>query len=231
MRTLDVFVVAYHALEALADMLASLALYSRTGYRLTVFENGDKNYPLSWLWNRFVRQSQRDLIALLNPDIILGPGWDTEAELCLTEHGDCGAAGRITNHPPQYELVPKMLPPNVSISDVLPLTNRVRRGAGDRRFLFTKDERMTPHHCIVFPRAVWAKIDGYDERLPFAGNDYDFNARIIRAGMNLAVCTHAMSFHKGGVSTREAVARGAFNVQKNCPKFSRPPSNTDFPAL
>jgi GT2 family glycosyltransferase len=167
----------------------------------------------------------------MNPDILLGPGWDTEADLCLTEYSDCGAVSPITNHGPQYELVPQLVPPNVSLADVVPLTHRIQQSVAGKRFVFTKDERMTPHHCVIFPRAVWAKINGYNERIRFAGNDYDFNARIVQAGMNLAICTYAMSFHKGGVSTREAVGRGAFDVRANCPKFSNPPSNTDFSAI
>ena len=77
--TIDILVVAYCGWHALGETLASIARYSEPGYRLTVFENSVRNYPLTWIWNRFIEESGRGVIALVNPDVIVGPGWDSEA--------------------------------------------------------------------------------------------------------------------------------------------------------
>ncbi len=228
---LDIIIVAYHGKAALADTLASIALHSRVGYRLTVVENGEKNYPLGWIWNQFIAQSRRDLIAVLNPDIIVGPGWDTEAEACLLQHPECGVASPLTNHPPQQEILPPLIPHSLSLGDVAATTDLIRTRFAERRFVFTKDQRMTPHHCVLFRRDSWSRIQGYNERVPFGGNDYNFNERIVRAGMQLAICTHAFSFHRGRVSTGDAIKLGTFNVEANCPRFQPPPSGASFVSI
>lgn len=228
---IDILIVAYCAWEALADTLASIAIWSDPGYKLTVYENSVKNYPLTWLWNRFIEESRRDLIALCNPDIIVGPGWDTEAIVCLEQHGACAAVSPISNTEAHREVLPAVVPDHVALADVEPLTARLKASFADRRFYLTRDHRMTPGHCVIFRRDAWARIKGFDERIPFGGNDYDFNGRLVEAGMDLAISTHAFAFHKWRVSTGDAVRLGQFNASLNEPRFNLPPAGVGFADL
>jgi GT2 family glycosyltransferase len=228
---IDILIVAYCGWAALADTLASIAMWSDPGYRLTVHENSTRNYPLTWLWNRFVAQSRREYIALCNPDIIVGPGWDTEAVACLQQHPNCAAVSPISNTEPHREILSPFVPDTVALSDAEPLTATLRAAFGGRRFHVTQDHRMAPAHCVVFRRGAWLRVNGFDERIPFGGNDYDFNERLLQTGMDLAVATWAFSFHQWGVSTKDAIRLSQFDVGLNQPRFSRPPPGVDFREL
>ncbi|MCU0255393.1 MAG: hypothetical protein MUF60_01500 [Vicinamibacterales bacterium] len=229
--TVDVLVVAYCGWRALADTLASLALWSEPGYRLTVFENSARNYPLTWVWNRFIERSARDVIALCNPDILVGPGWDTEAIACFDEHPGCAAVSPLSNTTPHREALSSPVPETMTLDDVEPLAATLREGPAARRFHLTRDERMAPAHCVLIRRTAWRRVAGFDERLPFGGNDYDFNRRLVAAGMTLAVATRAFSFHRWGVSTNDAVRLGQFDTARHEPRFRHVAADTPFEEL
>lgn len=224
----DILIVGYRAKNDLGEMLASIATSSSPGYRLTVHDNTEKNYPLTWLWNRFIEKSTREFIGLLNPDIIVGPGWDTEAEICFSRNPNCASVSPVSNTAAHREILPLAVPDRLNLSEIDRLTTRIRSFFNDRRFIFTKDHRMTPGHCFTFRREAWKKVGGFDERIPFAGNDYDFHTRIVQSGMEMAICTHAFSFHKGCASTKEAIALGLYDSAICCPKFNTPPSGASW---
>ena len=103
---LDILVVSYHAKKELAQTLASIALFSAPGYRLTVHDNTARNYPLTWLWNSFVSRRRRDFVALANSDVVLGPGWDTEAVTLLESDKKIGNVSPASNCPAHKSLSP-----------------------------------------------------------------------------------------------------------------------------
>jgi len=227
---LDIFIVAYHAKEELSDTLGSIALWTTPGYRLTVYDNADRNYPLTWLWNRFIEQSKRKFIALLNPDIVLSDCWAAEAIACFCEHHDCGVVGFLANH-----RFYKHHFPSINLEEFTPSEGRSVAEATKRnglpRFLFSKDFEAAPGHAFVIRRGAWERVGGFDERLPFAGNDYDFNRRVLEVGMKIVVCNHAAVWHKGNRSTKCAKALGTFNKVADMPGFSTPPSGLKFDGL
>ena len=216
--TLDIFVVAYCGWDALAETLASIARWSEPGYRLTVYENSTQNYPLTWLWNRFLEQSRRDVIALCNPDILVGPGWDTEALACFAQHPECGVVSPLSNTGPHRDALGSTVPDVLGPAGVEALAAMLARGT-DPRYHLTRDERMTPGHCALVRREAWARVQGFDERIAFGGNDFDFNRRVVEAGMSLAVATRAFAFHRWGVSTADAQRLGQFDPARHAPRF------------
>lgn len=229
--TVDILVVAYCGWRALADTLSSLASWSEPGYRLTVLENSVKNEALTWLWNRFIERSARDVIALVNPDVIVGPGWDTEALACFAQHPDCAAVSPISNTVPHRDALASGVPDAMTLADVEPLATTLKDTVREPRFHLTSDPRMTPAHCVLIRRSAWARVAGFDERLPFGGNDFDFNQRLVDAGMTLAVATRAFSFHHWGASTADAVRLGQFDTTQNEPRFRRAGPDVPFEAL
>jgi hypothetical protein len=229
--TIDILVIAYHAKADLAETLSSVARTTSPGYRLTVYDNAVHNYPLSWLWNRFFEASGRPLVCVLNPDVVLFPGWDTELKECMRVNADCAAASPISNHKPHDEAfgnqVPSILPGDAEASLPAILKERFK----DRRFVPSSDHRMAPGHCCVVRKDMWRRICGFNEQVPFAGNDYDFNLRLVKAGQKLYVCTHVPVFHKWNKSINEGIAMGTFDTNSWSPRFSSPPAGTPFPSL
>lgn len=203
---MDILVVSFHAKKELALTLASLALHSAPGYRLTVHDNTAVNLPLTWLWNRFVERSKRELVALVNSDVILGPGWDTEAIEFLKSDPSVANVSPLSNYPPHHPIA--ILPdPNEDSMDWIVKKTEERKNTIPR---FHKGNHYTfvAGHCMILRRAAHARVGGFNEAYPFAGNDYEFNQRLLNAGMSLGVCLHALSLHWWNASTKDAAKKG-----------------------
>ena len=228
---LDILVVGYLAQESLSEALSSIVRWSAPGYRLTIHDNSEKNYPLSWLWNRFIEQSQREFVALVNPDVLVGPGWDTETVACLEVNPNCAVAAPYTNHDPIRESYPAIVPDKLALDEIGSITAEVRAAFKDRRFILSQDKRLTPAHCCVIRKSAWAKVHGFDEKIPFTGNDYDFNYRTIQAGYKVGLCTHAMSFHKWHKSVDAAIQAGTYDTARQRPRFAVPPPGATWGSI
>ena len=228
--TLDILVVAYCGWDALAETLASIARWSEPGYRLTVFENGTRNYPLTALWNRFMASSRRDVVALCNPDILVGPGWDAECLACFEANPECAVVSPLSNTAPHRAALQSIVPDALDRSGVEALAARVAVESHER-FHWTREPDMAPGHAVLVRRAAWAQLGGFDERLPFGGNDFEFNRRVIAHNLSLAVATRAFTFHRWGVSTEDARRLGQFDEARHEPRFRTIPGGLTFDEL
>lgn len=228
---LDILIVAYRVQEDLAEALSGISRWTRPGYRLTVYDNETRNYPLSWLWNRFIEQSGRDFIALVNPDVLVGPDWDAECVACLETHPECSVASPFTNHEAIRYNYPAVVPDLVRSGEVEGLTAKLREVFQGRRFILSQDKSLTPAHCSVIRKDAWRRVGGFDEKIPFTGNDYDFNRRTIQAGYRVGLCTHAMSFHKWHKSVEAAVKAGTYDENRKKPLFGEPPPGANWRTL
>jgi GT2 family glycosyltransferase len=228
---IDILVVAYHAKEDLAELLSSVATCTSPGYRLTVYDNAVHNYPLSWIWNRFFEASGRDLVCVLNPDVILAADWDVEAKACMEADSSCGACAPLSNCQPHKEAFANPVPDVFPAGGLGPTVASLRDKFRAQRFARVVDYKMVPGHCAVIRKEAWRRIGGFNESVPFAGNDYDFNRRLVDAGMSLGVCLHAAVFHKWNRSIKAGIALGTFDQRSWCPKFSAPPAGRGFQNL
>lgn len=219
---LDIFIVAFHAKQVLYEAAVSILMGSEPGYRLTIYDNSVHNYPLTWLWNRFVEQSGREYIAMCNPDIIVSPGWDTEAMACLTQHPNVAAVNPHTNYGFQIGLYGHPWPGDFTAFDAPKIADKMKQDFKEKRFVLTKDPRILAGHCYIFRKSTWKLLNGFDERITFFFNEVDFSRRAIARGMDLAVCGHAFAFHKWHSSTQDAQNQGVLD-DKGVPKFKPPP--------
>lgn len=228
---LDILVVAYHARKELIQTIASISLFTKPGYRLTVYENAAHNYPLTWLWNKFVESSRRPYVALCNPDILVGPGWDTETLACLEEHPQVGVVQPFTNcgqHNDLFQTAGGQFPGDMEIEAAPDVTNRLKQEFSHRRFAFGTNRDLVFGHCYILSRNVWKELGGFDEKFQFGGNEYDFNERLVKRNKHLAVCGHAFAYHFWNASSKEAKSRDEWDYQKGQPIFKTPPSYKSF---
>jgi GT2 family glycosyltransferase len=217
---LDILVVSYHARKELAQTLASIALFSAPGYRLTVHDNTSKNYSLTWLWNSFVRRSRREFIALVNSDVFVGPGWDTEALALLESDKTIGNVSPVSNCPAHKTLGPIPEPNEHALEWIEKLTEGIK--TSPTRFHVGTDHTLVVGHCMVFRTSVFRHVAGFDERFPFANNDWDFNQRLVKAGFKMGVALHAPCLHWWNASTKDAKAKGI------APIFAPTPAGATF---
>lgn len=207
---IDILIVAYRAREYLAQCLQTIALYTAEGYRLTVYDNRPKNYPLTWIWNRFIEDTRREYVALVNPDVLVGPGWDTEAMACLAENPSCSSVSPITNWYAHQEVLPRWVPDSVSIPEIPFVHKQLQASASPfPRFFLKKSRAIASGHCLITRKSTWATLGGFDDkRHPFVDSDEEFHDRAMAAGMIQGVCTRAFVFHYGNRSVKEAQALG-----------------------
>lgn len=223
MGSLDILVVSYHAKVALAQTLASLAVFSAPGYRLTVHDNTARNYSLSWVWNRFIDRSKREFIAFVNSDVIVGPGWDSESMALLESDPQVANVSPASNCPAHQPLSPIPEPNEHAIEWIEKLTDGLKRNP--KRFHTGTDHREVVGHCMVARRDHLRQVGGFDEKFPFANNDWDLNQRFIKRGYKMGVALHATCLHWWNASTKDAKAKGL------SPVFATPPHGATFDTI
>lgn len=221
--SIDILVVAFHAKTELTQALCSLALWSSPGYRLTVYDNAPINYSLTWLWNRFIERSKRDVIALVNADVIVSPGWDTEALALFEEYEDCPIAMPVSNYVFHSALANIPSPDETWPESVPKLVDHLKENQS--RFHLSGDHAFVSGHCMLVRRWIWERLGGFNENFPFLNNDWEFNQRVIAANLKLGVCLHAAALHWGSSSTKDAEKKGLF---KHGQQFVTPPKGVTF---
>lgn len=223
---IDILVVSYHAKAELAQCLASIALYSAPDYRLTVHDNTAVNYPLTWLWNRFAERSRCEFLAFVNSDVVVGPGWDSEAIALMRADGRVAAVSPLSNYPPHRGLG-KIQPPDEDALDwILTATETLKESP--KRYHHGTDRTLVGGHCMVLRRSAFKKVSGFDEKWSFANNDWDMNERLVKAGYLLGVCLHSLSLHWVNASTKDAKKKG---LLKGGPVFVKPVPGATFDNL
>lgn len=228
---IDILVVAYRARDYLARCLASVAKNTSEGFRLTVYDNRPKNYPLTWIWNRFAESSDREALVFLNPDALVGPGWDSEVVECL-KYPTVGVASPITNASP-HRVIHNPVPDQLEPDGIEGVQKSLDALSKDRpRFHLTKDPRAGCGHCFAVRRELWSAFGGFDEvGHPFAGNEDEFNGRLVQAGMDVGICLRAFSFHYRNRSTKDAEEAGELAPNTSRPNFSKPPDGLKFSSI
>lgn len=222
--TADILIVSFLARKELAMTLSTLALWTRPGYRITIYNNESKNYPLTWIWNRFFEQSKRDVVVLLNPDVLVAPGWLDVMLEAFANDPSCGAAMPLTNHIPHERIFQVPRPSGEWLERASGMVEHLKSSFKERLY-YTEDSRMMAGHCLAIPRTAWQKASGFDENVEFYDNDVYMMERLKRAGFKLAICLHSAVGHMWGCSTREARAAGRFEGPNI---FSRPSPGQDF---
>jgi GT2 family glycosyltransferase len=220
---IEIIMVSYMAKERLAQTLAGIARNTRPGYRLTLHDNTEKNYPLSWVWNQMVGASKREFIAVVNPDILVGPGWDTEAISCLVENKDCGIATPLSNYDGHMNIERIEHPDEHAGGKLQDITLGLHEKFRGERFRLGNHPHSIPGHCMVFRKESWKKVGGFDETIPFCGSDSAYSKRVADNGFSLGICLHAVILHYWHSSVQDGWDAGTIKRRTSSPRFSSAP--------
>lgn len=180
----DCIIVDYATPEYTQQCIHSVLINTDAPYHLTVYDNYFFDDNLSVVWNRLIERSDADYICLLNSDTEVEPKWLTDLLDCFDEN--TGIVGPVTNkcgYPIQ-----------------------IRNEASDAVSTYITDH--LSGFCMVFPKAVWQEVGGFNEEYELYGEDDEFCRDVRNAGYDLKVAEHVYVHHYKSKSKKVAEERG-----------------------
>lgn len=192
MVTAQAFQISYKPGDLELGSIANIA--KNTFAPVSVIENDDET-PLSTLWNSLVRESKADVVILLNDDVFAMPLWDVPVVRAFA-NPTVAVAGPGANSGPQTIDVgnPPMVPPTDEWLASVPRNIPESNAAYKDREIFG--------FAYALRRSVWLDVGGFDETIPFYGNEKEFNARVRTAGFRVVKVYGSYVFHVGGKTRR-----------------------------
>ncbi|HTG46365.1 MAG TPA: glycosyltransferase family 2 protein [Actinomycetota bacterium] len=198
---LDVLVIDNASIDDSQD-----AARSHPGVRL--IENPTNRY-LSPAWNQGARETKAPFLLFLNPDTEWWSG--TLADLLAVAVGDpqAGIVGPTIRDPDGTLYASGRRFPSVvegaGHAFVSPFT---RNNPFTRRYEMEGWDRTTPRTvdwvsgaCMLFPRAAFDEVGGFDEGFPLYAEELDIASRLAAAGWHVRYTPAAEVLHQVGVST------------------------------
>lgn len=146
--------------------------------------------------NEGVRAARHDLLAFLDDDVLVGPGWLSAFRRALAANPVRSIlTGRVLEGGQE---VRGGFAPSVKASDV-PMVYRGRVG----------EDVLLPN-CMLVPRAVFDEVGLFDERLGAgsrfpSSEDNDFGFRALEAGCQIVYVPDAVAYHRAWRSPGAAV--------------------------
>jgi GT2 family glycosyltransferase len=140
-----------------------------------------------------------EYVTLIDNDIVLTQGWDTEMMNFMDEHPLIGLCGPATNYAGTPQLLSRSDLPK-KLEDIEPFAtiylnqNRGRAHGVPNGFVVIG-------FCMMIRRKAFEQVGLFDERFKLYGNeDNDYCIRMVRAGWKLAYYMGTYVHHWGGKS-------------------------------
>ena len=202
--SVEIILVKYNQPEIEANTVkAVLAHTEYEPYHLTVYQN-KKGEALSKCWNKLIARSDADYICLLNTDTVPARGWLTT--LMRTRNGEFGAVVPSSNsaHLSQIDVPFDRLETNWDVINGFASTLKEDK----KYFILDTASAM----CVVFPRWVWKKVTGFDERFFLYCEDTEFFNKIHNYPLPLYWNTGAYVHHYKGQSIAKSHKDGELDA-------------------
>lgn len=211
MRTpkVEIIVVKYNQMHFEATTLEQVANNTEyPNYSLRAYQN-ERGVALSKCWNRLIAASDAEYICLLNSDTVVSAGWLTGLMNIFEAIPNVGAVVPSSNQ--------------VFLSQIpIPFSHDTVDFSVIHKFALATAARETEclelptlsGMCVVFPRALWEKIGGFDEEFFLYGEDTEFFYRLHEQTGKLLVWYKGVYVHHYKArSTMKAAAEGELDIQ------------------
>ena len=190
----DIIVIKYNVPILEKECIKSILEFTNgqeTPYHLTIYDNYPKDEALSVIWNRLIAKSEADYICLLNSDTQVEQNW--------------------------LKKMLEVFQKEVNIGLVGPTSNRV--GGQQGRIKTSKeyavsDVKYICGFCMIFPKSIWEKVRGFNERFFFTGEDNFFSWQVQKMGFRSVVRHDIFIFHHWHGSYREAQKRRGRSIRR-----------------
>ncbi len=139
-----------------------------------------------------ITKSQGPLIALLDHDIEVDPGWLKEMVIVMNKYSECGVVqGKVMDIKNRQIIQHAGVKIHASLGWVIP----VGFGLSGKKF-FTKEKQAFANATgLLFKKSVWKKVGGFDEMLEINTDDWDFNWRTNLYGFKHYFAPRSITYH------------------------------------
>lgn len=155
-------------------------------------DNTNTNYPLTTLWNKIVHEANTDYVFLLNADVWVSPGWILPL-LRAFQDPLVAVVGPGSNEGPQTV--------DIGMNHIpIPPTRGWLERASEAalcRYAWQSWPKEIHGFCYGISKRIWRRLDGFDEAIPFYGNETDYNNRARDNGFQVLKCPDSYVFHQG----------------------------------
>lgn len=188
-RVANIIVTGYGVTEEVKELqsicVSSVVDNTEFPYILTYYDNFIFQETLTDSWNFYCNNSPTEFICLLNNDTEVSPGWLTKMIEVFDKEENCGFVGPSTNqcHSPQKKIN------TLEKAEALGPT-------------WVEMEEPISGFCVVFRRALWEELGGFDPRYKFYGQESDFIDRAHQRGYKSFWRQDAFVYHHGEASVK-----------------------------
>jgi hypothetical protein len=213
---IDIAVVAYRPGPETERLLEEIPLLTGRPHFVHVWDNTGNPKSLSAAWNDLGRAGDAPLLAFLNPDIALSPGWDEHLASCLECRPEVGAALPACVGDGSFRLVNGAEYPGSYGSP--PSREEMRRLAEwaatqDGIYPYSPSDP-APFWAVMMRRADWQALEGFDERLRFYGQDHDMQRRLRERGLQTVMVLSCPAYNFGSLPTKRACQAGDIDINE-----------------
>jgi len=154
-------------------------------YVLTYYDNAMFKETLTDSWNFYCAHAPTEYICLLNNDTEVHAGWLTKMIDVFSKEPACGFVGPSTNscHSPQKKI------------------GTIEKATAIGPTWVEMKEPISGF-CLVFKKALWEELGGFDPRYKFYGQESDFIDRAHRKGYKSFWRQDAFVYHHGEASVK-----------------------------
>ncbi len=188
----------------------SIAYLTETWPDVAVVNTGPSNVGVSAALNVAVGAARGELVALLNNDLELEPGWLAELVAALDRHPEAAsAAGKLLRYS-QRDMID-------SAGDVFTRgAAAFGRGAGERDAGQYDDEEEVfapTAGAALYRTRVFAEVGPFDETFYAYFEDVDWGLRALLLGYRSRYVPGARGYHMGSRTTKPTVNRRFYELQ------------------
>jgi len=228
----SIVVVTYNSAARIEACLAALDALAPSGHEVVVVDNASEdgtvarirarfpavrllaeheNHGFAGGVNRGVAAARGELIALLNPDAVVEPGWLERITAPLADTGVGVAGGKVLDADGRIQSVGAML----RMPEMLPEA----RGEGEvdaGQYDEPVDVWSAHGAAMAFRRGIWEEVAGFDEAFfPAYLEESDFCERVRRAGYRVVTAPGAVIRHAEASSTGKYSAQFLYYFLRN----------------
>lgn len=199
----EIIVVKYNQPDFEATTLervASNTIYPN--YTLTAYQN-ERGVALSKCWNKLIEQSDADFICLLNSDTVVTPSWLTNLMNVFDQVKGVGAVVPSSN---KVFLSEVKIPFPIDTTNLGVINSFAEKQINDGRCVSLPTLSAM---CVIFPKALWEQIGGFDEDFYLYGEDTEFFYRMVeKTDRQLIWYCAVYVHHYKAQSVQKAIADG-----------------------